>query len=46
MDYPYPPELLDYWECVANPMGPPCNHCDDLQCEHRFNGEWWPDEEE
>jgi hypothetical protein len=37
MSCPYPDELLEYWDSVANPMGSECADCKEWDCEHNDN---------
>ena len=34
MSCPYSDDELQKWDSVANPMGEPCYHCDEVECEH------------
>jgi len=36
---PYPDELLDKWDSVANPIGKECEDCEVYECEHNLNYE-------
>jgi len=41
MKCPYPDELLEEWDGVCNPMGIECNDCEEINCEHNMNSDYW-----
>lgn len=36
---PYPDDLLDKWDNVANPIGDACNDCTQYECEHNLKAD-------
>ena len=46
MSCPYPDEMLEEWDGVANPIGKYCNNCSNLDCEHNLDYGYVPEPEE